>query len=192
MTGILCLEFIAFFLVGLQYSVPVLLVTIVLLFVAKIPSSTVKAFLAGILWMMVIAQLSFALVSPPMGDHLAFSIGQKDVYYENIMAGLSISIRIGIMTMLSAVLVGTTSQREMVTGLRGLGVPYSIAFILGLTFRTIVTLASDWDIIRQAQSSRCLDVDKGNLITKMKKRVSVGLPSHFCISEQDGPNKCGS
>lgn len=174
--AVVCFEIFAFSLVSLKYSVPVLLVVIALILIAKIPSRTVKTFLAGIIWMIIIAQISFTLVAPAMGNTVVFSLGSKHIYLENILTGLSISIRLAIMTLLSALLVATTSQREVVLGLRGLGLPYSVAMAVGLTFRTIVTMATDWEIIRQAQYARCLDVNEGNLIEQMKKRASVGMP----------------
>jgi energy-coupling factor transport system permease protein len=176
MLAILCLELIAFSLVGLQFSIPLLLLVIALLLVAKVPLGTVRTFLAAILWMVIIAQISFTLIAPAMGDTVIFTLKTKSIYLENVLAGLSISIRLATMTMLSALLIATTSQREIVLGLRGLGLPYSLASIVGLTFRTVITLATDWEIIRQAQYARCLDVDDGNLIEKMKKRASVGMP----------------
>lgn len=169
------LEIIAFALIGLQYSLPVLAFVILLLLVSKIPTGTVRTFLAGILWMMVVAQLSFTLIAPSMGGEVLFHMGRKPIYANNVLAGASISVRLAIMTLLSAVLVGTTSQREMVVGLRGLGVPYSVALAIGLTLRTVVTIATDWDIIRQAQYARCLDVNEGRLLDQMRKRASVGM-----------------
>jgi energy-coupling factor transport system permease protein len=173
---IFALSTVAFCLVNPLSSLPLLVSVIIVVFVARVPWRTVRTFFAGILWMMAIAQLSFSLLVPPEGTRVLFSIGAKDIYLGNVLRGLSISFRLATMTLLTTVLVATTTQRQMVMGMRGLHLPYSLAMVVGLIFRTMVTLATDWDTIKQAQESRCLDVNKGGVLTQMRKRASVGMP----------------
>jgi energy-coupling factor transport system permease protein len=173
---IFALSTVAFCLVHPLSSLPLLVGVIIVVFIARVPWRTIRTFLAGILWMMVIAQLSFSLIVPPEGNRVLFSIGPKDIYLGNVLRGLSISFRLAIMTLLTTVLVATTSQRQMVMGMRGLHLPYSLSMVIGLIFRTMVTLATDWDTIKQAQEARCLDVNEGSILVQMRKRASVGMP----------------
>ncbi len=71
----------------------------------------------------------------------------------------------------------TTTQKELVLGFVRLGLPYELGLTLTIALRYIPTLYWLARTIMDAQRSRGgLELDKGNLLTRMRKMTSVLIP----------------
>jgi energy-coupling factor transport system permease protein len=72
--------------------------------------------------------------------------------------------------------LATMSQQDLVAALRWFRVPYVLCFIIALSLRTIPMLERDVTLIRDAQRSRGIDLDRGGLVARARLLGTVVLP----------------
>jgi energy-coupling factor transport system permease protein len=87
--------------------------------------------------------------------------------------------RTGLMIlMVSAgmILITTTRNEELVLGMIRLGLPYRVGFAISTSLRLVPTIASSTMTISQAQRSRGLDLDTGNVLDRIKKFLPLLVP----------------
>src|SRR5215212_5589421 len=84
---------------------------------------------------------------------------------EALLYGLSTALRIVITVIAGMIFLSTTRNEEVAIGLVRLGIPYRFAFAVatGLT-------------IGQAQRSRGLDLDTGNIVERIRKHLPLLVP----------------
>jgi len=85
------------------------------------------------------------------------------------------------MVMLSLITEGmiflsTTRTEEFVLGMIRFGLPYRVGFAISTAFRMVPTIVSNVFIIAQAQRSRGLDLDSGNLLQRIRKYIPLLIP----------------
>ena len=90
--------------------------------------------------------------------------------------GLFMAIRLFLILLTSLLFISVVSPRELVIALEGFRIPYKIVFTLGLTMRHMSTFAEEYMVIREAQSSRGLELDKGFLIRRIRNYIPVIIP----------------
>lgn len=83
--------------------------------------------------------------------------------------GLGMAFRILNMVIAPISLMLTTPQRDFILGLRGIGLPQKGAFALATSFRFLPTVVGVGNGIIEAQRSRGLDVNEGNVFERMRK-----------------------
>lgn len=83
------------------------------------------------------------------------------------------AFRILNMVIAPITLMLTTSQQDFILGLQGLGLPKKGAFALATTFRFVPTVVGVGNSIIEAQRSRGLDINEGNIIKKMRRYSAV-------------------
>lgn len=93
-----------------------------------------------------------------------------------VLWALGMGLRLANVALLSMYYVLTTSPREIAMGLRGIGVPFSISYLLSLIFRFIPLVKSDLAIIREAQMVRGMSTGEGNMLERMKKYAYLLVP----------------
>ena len=83
-----------------------------------------------------------------------------------------------VLVMMFSFLIFFTSIHpdEMVQALNKLKIPFHYAFIFSLATRFIPTLGNESEIISNAQKSRGLDLETGNLIARVKNYVPLLVP----------------
>jgi energy-coupling factor transport system permease protein len=74
------------------------------------------------------------------------------------------------------IFLSTTRNEEIATGLVKLGVPYRFAFAVSTALRLVPTIAATGSTISQAQRSRGLDLESGNLLQKVRKNTPLLIP----------------
>ena len=87
--------------------------------------------------------------------------------------GIGMAFRFLNMVMAPITLVLTTSQSDFVQGLRGIGLPDKGAFALATTFRFVPTVVGVGTTIIEAQRSRGLDVNQGNVIKRLRNYAAL-------------------
>jgi len=99
-------------------------------------------------------------------------------YGESFMfnIGLYMTLRLFLIVSTSLLFVSTVSPRDVIVSLRYLKLPYKMVFTLGLTLRHISTFSEEYVIIKEAQTSRGLELDKGLLIKRVKNYVHLLVP----------------
>jgi energy-coupling factor transport system permease protein len=96
-----------------------------------------------------------------------------------VLWALGMGLRIANVTLLSMYYLFTASPRQIAMGLKGVGVPYSLCFLLSLIFRFIPLVKNDLLHIREAQMVRGLQINQGSLSEKMRKYGYLLVPLIF-------------
>ena len=74
------------------------------------------------------------------------------------------------------IFLSTTRNEEVAIGLVRLGIPYRFAFAVSTALRLVPTIVATGLTIGQAQRSRGLDLDSGNLIQRIRKAPPLLVP----------------
>jgi len=95
---------------------------------------------------------------------------------DGVLMGIGMSFR--ILTMISAtfLLLMTTQQRDIISGLTQMGLPYEYGLTLVIALRYVPTLAGMAQTIMDAQRSRGLELDRGNILERIRKYVPILAP----------------
>jgi energy-coupling factor transport system permease protein len=90
----------------------------------------------------------------------------------------SLSRTLLILSMITAgmIFVSTTRNEEFVLGMIKLGLPYRVGFAISTALRLVPTIAASIVTIGQAQRSRGLDLDRGNLLDRIRKNIPLLIP----------------
>jgi energy-coupling factor transport system permease protein len=109
-----------------------------------------------------------------------FSKGITPLFGPITVEGLLYSFnRILVMTSLiteGMIFLSTTRTEEFVLGMIRFGLPYRVGFAISTSLRMVPTIFSSVTIIGQAQRSRGLDLDSGNLIERVRKYLPLLVP----------------
>jgi energy-coupling factor transport system permease protein len=95
---------------------------------------------------------------------------------EAVLYGMGIALRIGTTIVAGMIFLSTTRNEEIATGLVKIGIPYRFAFAVSTALRLVPTIAATGATISQAQRSRGLDLDSGNLIQRIRKNIPLLIP----------------
>lgn len=72
--------------------------------------------------------------------------------------------------------ITTTSNEEIVQGLRRLGFPYAFCFAVGTALRLFPTFLDATTTVKQAQEARGQEFDEGNFIKRVRSYVPLIIP----------------
>jgi energy-coupling factor transport system permease protein len=107
------------------------------------------------------------------GETLLFFFVEREAF----IYGVSIALRLDAIIMAGMIFLSTTRNEEVAVGLARLGIPYHFAFAVSSALRLVPTIVATGMTISQAQRSRGLDVDSGNIISRNRKRLSLLVPA---------------
>lgn len=96
-----------------------------------------------------------------------------------VLWALGMGLRLANVALLSMYYLFSTSPREMAMGLKGIGVPFSVSYLLSLIFRFIPLVKHDLVTIREAQMVRGLQLSEGSIPERMRKYGFVLVPLIF-------------
>lgn len=165
----------AAFLVGQPITNLVLVLFVVaLLRLAAIPGPVVRAFAQILLTLIPIITISWTLFY--RGGAPLFTIGPVAVTEVGLVRAVATDLRFTAIVLSVPLILGTMPQQDLVAALRWLRLPYLVCFIVALALRMIPTLERDVAIIRDAQRSRGVELDKGGLVARVRGLASVVLP----------------
>lgn len=109
-----------------------------------------------------------------------FASGETPLFWfverEAVLYGLGVALRIDITIIAGMIFLSTTRNEEIATGLVKLGIPYRFAFAVSTALRLVPTIAATGSTIGQAQRSRGLDLESGNLIQRIRKNTPLLIP----------------
>ncbi len=106
------------------------------------------------------------LLSTPLG-----SITEREVLF-----ALGRSQRIAAFIVGGLLFVTTTSNEEIVAGMRSIGIPYAFCFAVGTALRLFPTFLGSANTVRQAQAARGHEVGGRNPITLLRSYVPLLIP----------------
>ena len=109
-----------------------------------------------------------------------FSGGETKLFwiFEVEAVKFSISRTLLILSMITSgmIFISTTRNEEFVQGMIKLGLPYRVGFAISTSLRLVPTIAGSVATISQAQRSRGLDLDSGNILERVRKNIPMLIP----------------
>jgi len=95
---------------------------------------------------------------------------------ESLLYGLGTAIKIDAMIVAGIVFLSATRNEEVALGLIRLGLPYPAAFAFSMALRLVPTFVGAGFTAIEAQRSRGLDLDEGNVIQRAQKHIPLLAP----------------
>ena len=166
-------------------------IVLVSVIIAKVPRSSIKIFFIATTYMILIFAILWSVVGPYTGTaagevlwHLYYKIPISNynliidfsLYENNLLQAIRLALSLFIMALGTVLLLTTTSQKEIVYGLKSMGLPYAGAFVLGLTFRAIGMFGQDYVTIKEALMARGVNFEKGSILSRLKNQVYIFIP----------------
>jgi len=93
-----------------------------------------------------------------------------------LLFALGRSLRIATFVITGLAYISTTSNEELVRGMRELGLPYAFCFAVGTALRLFPTFLGAAGTVRQAQEARGLDLTASNPIERIRNFVPLLIP----------------
>ncbi len=91
-------------------------------------------------------------------------------------AALAMSIRLLVLLSSFSIFFLTVHPDDLAAALVALKFPYTFSFSISLSFRYVPTLALEVQTIMDAQKSRGLELEKGNLFNRIKNFLPIIVP----------------
>jgi energy-coupling factor transport system permease protein len=95
---------------------------------------------------------------------------------EALLYGVAIAIRIDTTIIAGMIFLSTTRNEEVAIGLVRLGIPYRFAFAVSTALRLVPMIVTTGLTIGQAQRSRGLDLESGNIVERIRKHLPLLVP----------------
>jgi len=109
-----------------------------------------------------------------------FSTGETQLFWrfsvESMTFAIARTMLMILMISTGMILITSTRNEELVNGMIRLGMPYRVGFAISTALRLVPTIVSSTVTISQAQRSRGLDLESGNLLERLKKFMPLLVP----------------
>jgi len=105
-----------------------------------------------------------------------WSWGDLRVSYESLLYGIAMGLRLTTFVSTGLIFLSTTRNEELTNGLIRMGLPYPVAFAFSTALRLVPTFAGAGATIIQAQVSRGLDLESGNILSRIGKFIPQAVP----------------
>lgn len=103
-------------------------------------------------------------------------LGAPVITLEAIFFGLGMSLRLLAIISASAILTFTIHPDDIMLAMIKLKIPYKSVLVTSLSTRFIPTLIDDVERISDVQRSRGLELERGNLLQKIRGRMTIVIP----------------
>lgn len=147
----------------------VLLLELIVVVLAK-AWQNIRRFMPLLIIILIATTIMFSLVQP--GETTLFAF----IELESVIFGLTIGLRVDALIVAGLLFLSTTTNEELLSGLVKTKVPYRFAFALSTALRLVPTVLGTAQVIMQAQRSRGLDIDSGNIMTRLRNAAPVVIP----------------
>jgi len=134
----------------------------------------------------VLALFVFMLIIQGLwGVEPLYSLGVFTYYTDGFLLGLAMVFRMLSMVITAAIVISTTEPADLVVGMRSLGMPHKVAFMILTAFRFVPTLMSRAMLIQDAQKARGLKAgeEAGNFIKRVLAFLPVLIPLYISALE---------
>jgi energy-coupling factor transport system permease protein len=168
------LLFILFFFAILQFENPVWMLPVAFFVLLELLISRAMKNLLRIRHVLLVTAISSLIIWN------IFASGETPLFWfvevESFLYSLNRLLLILQFIVLGVVLISTTRNEELVMGMIKLGLPYRVGFTISTALRLVPTIAANALIISQAQASRGLDLQSGNLLERLRKYLPLLIP----------------
>jgi len=159
---------------------------------SRIKLSEVGFIFKLLLVFMIINLLTIYLFAPEQGvaiygtrHLLAAGWGRYTLTWEQIFYETNVFLKYTTMLPIAIVLIVTIHPSEFAASLNRLGVPYTIAYAVSLTFRYIPDVQRDYENISEAQQARGVELSKKQpFLKRFKGAAAILLPLIFASIER--------
>lgn len=174
----LIVMFATFAVVLMFKAIPVLL-GVTLLVIAYGLSGKVLSNLKRIKIILIMINLFSVVIWSIFGKGVTIFIGP--LTQEGLLYGVATGIKLDVMIIAGMIFLSSTKIEEISMGLQKLKIPYRVAFAFSTAIRLVPMIVGTTYIISQAQRSRGLDLDSGNLVTRIKKYLPLLIPVFISV-----------
>lgn len=140
------------------------IIPLLIIFLALVPCFIIGKIMMR--WFIALKSLTF----------LAIFIIIIDTLFLNFTFGVAMTIRLYVLISAFSLFFLTVHPDDLSQSLIQMKVPFSIAFALSLAIRFVPTLAQEAQNIREAQMVRGLELQKGNILKKVRNFIPIIIP----------------
>lgn len=97
-------------------------------------------------------------------------------FFDRLNYASAMALRLNALIFAGLIFLSVTRIEEFTYGLNKLGLPFRVSFALTLAFRLVPSFILSAQTTVQAQKSRGLDLESGNLIQRIKKFTPLLIP----------------
>lgn len=143
----------------------------------RVPLYGLKKFLLStiIILQAIIISYVFGSKIPGKNIYLIFPWGTH-VSEMTIVYIIAMSFRFTSMLLGSTLMLGTMRDRDIIYGVTCLHFPYSLAFIINLSFRNMGIFIEDYSRVRDAMVLRGGKISKGSFLERIKNYIYLATP----------------
>lgn len=134
------------------------------------------AVVAFLLWSLF---YNYSLFTSASSTQTIFTLGPLRLTQFGVLYGISMSFKILVLIGTPLLFFLTVTNSDFTLSLVELKVPYKVAFGIGLALRMVGVFEDEMTKIKQAQRSRGLALEKGNLLTRIRKSIPIIIPTIF-------------
>jgi len=149
--------------------------------VVMLPLDRLGIFLAGYVLVLLWARLLPAAARQVWRMRwILLALFLLDWWLIDLNLAILICLRLILLAGSFSLLFATTTFSEFQLAIESLGIPYRIAFSLGLSFQSIGLLQEEWQAIREAQQARGIQFSGKNLSETLRKLgswVALTIPA---------------
>lgn len=153
---------------------PFFLILLLIALLGGVPLSRLGIFLKSVALLVILSLIMWPLFYHP-GEEI-FRYGSIYVTDIGLLYGIGMAFRFVNMVLAPIILMLTTRQRDLILGMRGIGLPHKAAFALAVAFRFLPTIVGVGNGIIEAQRSRGLDVNQGGFRERTKNYGAIMGP----------------
>jgi len=161
----------------LEFNLIVMLISLFLLLIARVPLKEIKSLLYGFAFMVTFLMIMYSLLSRIPGERIYLTLPWGTFITENTFKqAAAVAFRMLSLIFTALLFLSTTSDKDIILALQSLKFPYSICFMVSLAIRSISMFADDWKTILDAYWSKGVDLNAGNIIVRLRNYVKVIIP----------------
>lgn len=173
------LSLIIFLVLTLTFNHPLYLLPIFLtsLLLALCSKKTIKKIYQARLLLFILFVSSAILWNLTLQEGtLLYRWGAIKIHKESLLYGIGMGLRLTAISMAGIIFVSMTKQEEISFSLHQLGFPYSFSFAISMAFRLVPTFRNAVITVIEAQKSRGLDLENGNIFIRLKRHIPLIVP----------------
>ena len=157
---------------------------IIMMIISKVSLLELFKSMAMMWLLMIFLMIGYIFIPMSNYTHIAFTIGNFNVYWDAIYQCGYIILRIFMMLAFTMILTSTTKPMELTYGIEWYMLPLKvikfpvseIAMTLSIALRFIPTLLEETNRIMKAQASRGVDFTRGGLGKRLKAIITLIIP----------------
>jgi energy-coupling factor transport system permease protein len=137
--------------------------------------SLIKAFLLSIIFMLILngffipGSVSIFELKLPLFGLITYTLN-------GLISSISLGFRLFTLFFMTPIVISTTKPSDLITSLRFLKLPFKLCFLGSIVIRFFPTLQQTLTQVQEAQRSRGLETEKGNLLEKLYKTLPLIFP----------------